>query len=125
MREDFDDIDILDMPGGLTQLGINGGRVECFDDILTMDLPGIQTLLGLDGGLSLNTGVIGHAIPPHIYEHEFVVTVGVSGAAITLADVTAACRSVPRDAFQRGRSYYWEGVVLSPDRRFAHITWGS
>ena len=44
---------------------------------------------------------------------------------ITLSDVTHALGSIPRDAWQRGRSYYWEGVVLSPDRKSAHIRWGS
>ena len=44
---------------------------------------------------------------------------------ITLSDVARALGSIPHDAWQRGRSYYWEGVVLSPDSRSAHIRWGS
>ena len=61
--------------------------------------------------------------PP--YDQEIFVTVGVSGAPVTLEDITRALLSIPGDAWQQGRSYYWEGVVLSPDGRRAHIRWGS
>jgi len=90
----------------------------------------VQTLIGIDGGLVLNTRVLEHAFPDEWspgppYEHEIYVTVGSSGVPITISDVSRELMSIPHDAWQRGRSYYWEGVVLSPDRRRAHILWGS
>ena len=101
---------------------------EGFDNIDVRELEDVQTLLGLDGGIVLDTRVITHACPTApgpSYEHEIFVIIGVSGAAVTLADVTNALRSIPHDAFQRDRSYYWEGITLNPSRRFARIEWGS
>ena len=79
------------------------------------------------GGIVLDTRVIAHAcpsaqLPP--YEHEIFVIIGVNGTAITLADVTTALRSIPRDAFQQNRSYYWEFISLYSNRRFARIVCG-
>ena len=101
---------------------------EGFDNIDIQELDDVRALLGLEGGIVLNTMVIAHACPTVAappYQYEFFVIIGVNGAAVTLTDVTIALRSIPRDAFQRGRSYYWEGVTLSPSRRFARIEWGS
>ena len=101
---------------------------EGFENINVGALFDVQKLLGLDGGIVLDTRVIAHAcpsaqLPP--YEHEIFVIIGVNGTAVTLADVTTALRSIPRDAFQRNRSYYWEGISLNSSRRFARIDWGS
>ena len=101
---------------------------EGFDNIDIRELEDVWTLLVLEGGIVLDTRVIAHACPTAPappYEHEIYVIIGVSGAAVTLADVTNALRSIPRDAFQRDRSYYWEGITLNPSRRFARIEWGS
>ena len=101
---------------------------EGFDNIDVRELEDVWRLLVLEGGIVLDTRVIAHACPsarPPPYEHEIYVIIGVSGATVTLADVTNALRSIPRDAFQRDRSYYWEGITLNPSRRFAHIEWGS
>ena len=88
----------------------------------------IDTLIGIDGGVVLDTRILDHSLrsvegPP--YTEEILVTIGTSGAPTTLEDITRALRSIPNDAWQPGRSYYWEGVVLSRDRRRAHICWGS
>ena len=101
---------------------------EGFENINIGALFDVQKLLGLDGGMVLDTRVIAHAcpsaqLPP--YEHEIFVIIGVNGTAITLADVTTALRSIPRDAFQQNRSYYWEFISLNSSRRFARIEWGS
>ena len=82
------------------------------------------------GGLVVTTRILEHASPDDMfpgppYEHELFVTVGSSGVPINISDVARALMSIPHDAWQRGRSYYWEGVVLSPDRTRAHIRWGS
>ena len=76
----------------------------------------------------MDTRILHHSFPDEPgppYEHEIFVTIGASGAPVTLSDVTRALMSIPRDAWQQGRSYYWEGVALSPGRRSAHILWGS
>ena len=99
-----------------------------FDNIVIRDLLGVQTLLVIDGGVVLDTRILDHTFPDEpgpSYAHELLVTIGVSGVPITLSDITRALMSIPRDAWQQGRSYYWEGVALSPDRRIAHILWGS
>ncbi len=101
-----------------------------FSDIAIRYLRDVQTLIGIDGGLVLNTRILEHSDPCDMfpgppYEHEIFVNVGSSGVPITISDVSRALMSIPHDAWQRGRSYYWEGVVLSPDRRRAHIRWGS
>ena len=101
-----------------------------FDNIVIRDLLDIHTLLGIDGGVVLDTRILHHSSPCEMfpgppYEHEIFITIGVSGIPITLSDATRALRSIPRDAWQRGRSYYWEGVVLSPGRRSARVRWGS
>ena len=101
---------------------------EGFENINVGALFDVQKLLGLEGGIVLDTRVIAHAcpsaqLPP--YEHEIFVIIGVNGTAITLADVTTALRSIPRDAFQQNRSYYWEFISLNSNRRFARIEWGS
>ncbi len=99
-----------------------------FDNIVVRNLLEIQTLLGIDGGVVLDTRILHHSFsdePGPPYEREIFVTIGASGAPITLSDVTRALGSIPRDAWQQGRSYYWEGIVLSPDSRSAHIRWGS
>ena len=100
-----------------------------FGNIAIRYLLDIQTLVGIDGGLVLNR-ILEHSDPCDMfpgppYEHEIFVNVGSSGVPITISDVSRALMSIPHDAWQRGRSYYWEGVVLSPDRRRAHIRWGS
>ena len=99
-----------------------------FDGIDIEHLMDVHKLLGIDGGVALDTRIIDHSCyymedPP--YDHEIVVTVGVSGSPITLEDITRALMSIPRDAWQPGRSYYWEGVTLSPGRREARVVWGS
>ena len=101
---------------------------EGFENINVRALFDVHKLLGIDGGIVLNTRVIAHAcpsaqLPP--YEHEIFVIIGVNGTAVTLADVTTALRSIPRDAFQQNRSYYWEFISLYSNRRFARIEWGS
>ena len=101
---------------------------EGFGNIDIQKLHAVLVLVGLDGGIVLDTQVIAHACPTVAappYRHEFFVTIGVNGTAVTLTDVTNALRSIPRDAFQRGRNYYWEGVTLHPSRRLARIEWGS
>ena len=95
-----------------------------FGNIAIRYLLDIQTLVGIDGGLVLNR-ILEHSDPCDMfpgppYEHEIFVNVGSSGVPITISDVSRALMSIPHDAWQRGRSYYWEGVVLSPDRRRAH-----
>ena len=100
-----------------------------FGNIAIRYLLDIQTLVGIDGGLVLNR-ILEHSDPCDMfpgppYEHEIFVNVGSSGVPITISDVSRALMSIPHDAWQLGRSYYWEGVVLSPDRRRAHIRWGS
>ena len=94
-----------------------------FGNIAIRDLLDIQTFIGIDGGLVLNTRILEHSDPCDMFE--IFVNVGSSGVPITISDVSRALMSIPHDAWQRGRSYYWEGVVLSPDRRRAHILWGS
>ena len=102
-----------------------------FDDIAVARLRDVNKLLGIDGGVALDTGVIAHWLPPDPdednppYDHEIVVAIGVSGRPITIEDVARALLSIPRDAWQQGRSYYWEGLALSPDRRGPHVKWGS
>ena len=101
-----------------------------FNNIDIRYLRNVQTLLGIDGGLVLDTRILEHSSPCEMfpgppYEQEIFVTVGVSGTPVTLEDITRALLSIPGDAWQQGRSYYWEGVVLSPSRRRAHIRWGS
>ena len=101
---------------------------EGFENINIGALFDVQKLLGLDGGIVLDTRVIAHAcpsaqLPP--YQHEIFVIIGVNGTAITLADVATALRSIPSDAFQQNRSYYYEFIYMSPNRRFARIVWGS
>ena len=119
VTEGFDNIDVQELDGVRALLG----------HIDVQELDGVRALLGLEGGIVLNTMVIAHACPTTVaappYQYEFFVIIGVNGAAVTLTDVTNALRSIPRDAFQRGRSYYWEGVTLYPRRRFASIEWGS
>ena len=100
-----------------------------FGNIAIRYLLDIQTLVGIDGGLVLNR-ILEHSDPCDMfpgppYEHEIFVNVGSSGIPITISDVSRALMSIPHDVWQRGRSYYWEGVVLSPDRRRAHFRWGS
>ena len=102
-----------------------------FDNIAVRHLLDVHTLLGIDGGVVLNTRILGHAFddewgeagPP--YDHEILITIGVNGVPIILSDVTRALLSIPRDAWQQGRSYYWEGVELRRDRRRGRIIWGS
>jgi hypothetical protein len=79
----------------------------------------IGKLIGIDGGVILDTRVLAHADydTSHPYTEETLVIIGVRGVPITLADVERALLYIPRDAWQTGRSYYWEGVALSRDMR--------
>ena len=101
-----------------------------FDGIVIRNLMDISKLVGIDGGVALDTRIVNHwspppGAPPPPYEHEIVVAVGVRGTPITLEDITRALMSIPRDAWQPGRSYFWEGIFVSPDGRAASIRWGS
>jgi len=93
---------------------------EGFDNIGTQNLLGVQAMLDFEGGIELDTQLVFPSLPRALGR----VWIGVDGTAVTLADVTNALRSIPRDAFQRDRSYYWWGVTLSPCRRYARIEWG-
>ena len=89
-------------------------------------LEGVDKLLGLRGGLVLDTGVIGHwcgGLPPQ--PTEVVVRVGQVGRLVSLSDVQDALESIPVDAFQPGRSYFWEGVTVSLGGESAQVLWGS
>ena len=73
---------------------------EGFDNIDIQELHDVRALLGFEGGIVLDTRVVSHACPTAAappYQHEIVVIIGVDGAAVTLADVTNALRSIPRD----------------------------
>ena len=82
-----------------------------FDGIDIEHPMGVHKLLGIDGGVALDTRIIDHSYyymedPP--YDHEIVVTVGVSGSPITLEDITRALTAIPRNAWHTRRSYYWK-----------------
>ena len=84
------------------------------------NLLGVREMLGYEGGIELNTQLV---FPPPSRALG-TVWVGVDGTAVTIADVTTALRSIPRDAFRRDRIYHWWGITLSPCRRYARIEWG-
>ena len=89
-------------------------------------LEGVDKLLGLRGGLVLDTGVICHwcgGLPPQ--PTEVVVRVGQVGRLVSLSDVQDALESIPVDAFQPGRSYFWEDVTVSLGGESAQVLWGS
>ena len=56
---------------------------------------------------------------------EVVVRVGEVGRLISLSDVQDALESIPVDAFQPGRSYFWEDVTVSLGGESAQVLWGS
>ena len=97
----------------------------CFRDV--GQLADIGAILGLPGGeVVLDTGIFQHWVierPPR--DAEFTVRVGRTGYPIDLADVKDALESVPRDCFQPGRSYVWEGLKLSRSNKTAYVQWGS
>ena len=51
--------------------------------------------------------------------------VGQVGRLVSLSDVQDALESIPVDAFQPGRSYFWEGVTVSLGGESAQVLWGS
>ena len=100
-----------------------------FGSIAIDRLLGIDKLLGQPGGMALNTQIIAHwycdpgESPP--FGSEIVLNIGAHGMPILLADVERALGCIPEQAWQRGRSYYWEGIFVSPNTRVASIFWGS
>ena len=103
----------------------NGG----FEGVAIERLLDVDKLLGLPGGLQLDTGLMAHwldcedDVPP--YAHEVVMKLGVHGRPIALEDIVRTLRSIPENAWQEGRSYYWEGVLVPASGRAATILWGS
>ncbi len=88
----------------------NGG----FEGVAIGRLLDVGKLLGLPGGLPLDTGLMArwleYEFPP--YAHEVVMNVGVHSRPIALEDIVRTLRSIPENAWQEGRSYYWEGVLV-------------
>ena len=112
---DDDDSDSHEMPL------CSGG----FDRVDIARLMGIDKLLGIRGGIALDTGVVDHYTSGDDgpYDREIVVLIGTLNRPTTIEDIARALRSIPNDAWQQGRSYFWEGVSLSTDRRI--VRWGS
>ena len=97
-----------------------------FQSIAIDRLIDIDKLLGAPGGMHLDTRVIAHWSPPRISSYgDIVINIGAPGHPITIADVCHALLSIPQDAWQRGRSYCFEGIRVSADKRAAEIVWGS
>ena len=103
----------------------NGG----FEGVAIERLLDVDKLLGLPGGIPLDTGLMAHwcpctgNVPP--YAHEVVLTLGVRGRPIALEDIGRTLMSIPENAWQEERSYYWEGVWVLAGGSAAKITWGS
>ena len=100
-----------------------------FNGVAIERLIGIDKLLNAPGGITLSTQVLDHwcvcrgePSPPSIND---VFTVGTLGHRVTIDDVCRALRSIPEEAWQIGRCYFWEGIRISADKTRACIIWGS
>ena len=97
----------------------------CFRNVA--QLADIGALLGRPGGrVVLDTSIYQHWViekPPR--DAEVAVRVGRTGYPIDLADIQDALETVPKDCFQPGRSYMWEGLSLSRSKKTAYVHWGS
>jgi hypothetical protein len=92
----------------------------------TLDI--INRIVGKKGVVIINTQIVAHGIwdvdDEDANRPEIILEIGKKGELITIDDISAAFNEITDDMYQKGRSYFLEGVSKEKDGVY-YIIWGS